>query len=159
MADTKNSGSDNQSFLTMAQAAERTGLTAGRIRYYDQEFGDFLKIPRGPGSRRLFNDEVVERLTTLKKLLKDEGLSIRQAKAFLGLTEGPAPVITPPGPPAPPSLETAGEPGADLAGELAELRDEVVRLGKNQEELRGVLTRLVAMVSGLLEQLDSGRSG
>ena len=145
MADKDDSGT--KTFMTMAEAARLTGLSPGRIRYYDQEFGDFLKIPRGPGSRRLFDQAVIERLMTLTKLLKEDGLSIRQAKSFLGLGGGPGPVKS-----------ALGKGDEGLADRVADLERRIEVLAGVQDEMREVLTRLVAMVSGLLERIETLKS-
>lgn len=133
--------------ISMAEAARRTGLTAGRIRYYDQQFAKYLDIPRGAGGRRYFDEASLERLQTVLKLLKDDGLSIKQAQGFLGLSDEAAPA--------------AAAPGARLEAmdqRIEALTEELAGVKRDHAELRAVVTRLVSMVAGLIEALDQGRS-
>lgn len=133
--------------ISMAEAARRTGLTAGRIRYYDQQFAKYLDIPRGAGGRRYFDEASLERLQTVLKLLKDDGLSIKQAQGFLGLSDEAAPA--------------GAAPGARLEAtdrQIEALTEELARVKRDHAELRAVVTRLVSMVAGLIEALDQGRS-
>ncbi|MBU0514667.1 MAG: helix-turn-helix domain-containing protein [Proteobacteria bacterium] len=132
--------------ISMAEAARRTGLTAGRIRYYDQQFGKYLDIPRGAGGRRHFDEAALERLQTVLKLLKDDGLSIKQAQGFLGLSDEAAPA--------------GAAPGARLEAmdqRIEALTEELTKVKQDHAELRAVVTRLVSMVAGLIEALDRGR--
>ena len=69
--------------LTITEVAEQTGLPASTIRYYDQQFGEFLGIERGSGRKRLFDDQSLKRLEKAHHLLKEEGLSLKQVRQFL----------------------------------------------------------------------------
>lgn len=121
--------------LNIKEAAERTGLPASTIRYYDQQFEEYLGIKRGAGRRRLFAPEAVERLLAVHAMLKDQGLSLRQARQALA-------GATPPAAPA----------GADRAGleqEVARLRAEVEGLERKVRELKEIQQRTLALVDGL----------
>ena len=69
--------------LTISEVAEQTGLSASTIRYYDQQFGEFLGIERGSGKKRLFNNQSLQRLEKAHHLLKEEGLSLKQVRQYL----------------------------------------------------------------------------
>lgn len=80
---------------TVAQVSGKTGIPASTIRYYDQQFEEYLNLARGAGRRRLFDDEAVERLEIVRALLRDQGLSVRQARhrlagRFPEVVDGPS---------------------------------------------------------------------
>ncbi len=133
--------------IGMAEAAERTGLTPGRIRYYDQQFGAYLAIPRGPGGRRYFDQAALERLATVVRLLKKEGLSIKQARNYLESAGGD------------PQAAVPATQIEDLAQGMKTLGRDLERLQSNLTGLQDVVSRLVNMVAGLIEMMDSGRRG
>jgi DNA-binding transcriptional MerR regulator len=121
--------------LSIKEVAQQTGLPASTIRYYDQQFSDYLGVERGPGRRRLFSPEAVERLQNVQRLLKDEGLSLRQVRQAL---DGQAP-----GP--------AGEaPGLDACREeIARLQAQVRELERRVADLKEIQVRTLALVDGL----------
>lgn len=122
------SGSPKE-LMGIKQVAEMTGLPQATIRYYDQQFEEYLGVSRGNGRRRLFTPQAVERLGVIRRLLKDEGLSLRQARARL--SGGQA------------------APETDLAKEVAELRKEVGELRTQLEQLKNIQMRTLALVDGL----------
>lgn len=125
--------------LTIKEVAEQTGLLASTIRYYDQQFEDFLGIQRGAGRRRMFEPQAVERLRAVHRLLKGKGLSLRQARQALAGQD-------PPG----------GAPGAgadqgasQLTEEVARLRAEVESLDRRLREMKEIQQRTLALIDGL----------
>lgn len=114
------------------QVAQCTGLPPSTIRYYDAQFADLLGIERGAGRRRLFPEAAVDRLRHLHHLLRDEGLSLRQARQALAGGGIPAP---------------AG--GDELRAEVNRLRAEVEALKHQLAELRDIQARTLALVGGL----------
>lgn len=111
-------------FYTVAQVARQTGLAASTIRYYDQQFEEYLALRRGPGRRRLFDDGAVERLQTVRELLKERGLSLRQARQSLG-----------------------GEGMANAPSEkLRALEERVAVLEGHVRDLKQIQTRTLALV-------------
>lgn len=123
--------------LTIKEVAASTGLPASTIRYYDQQFAEFLGIKRGAGRRRMFEAQAVERLQAVHGLLKDRGLSLRQARQ--ALTGGEAGLASP---------EPAPEL-AELAAEVARLRGEVEALERKMRDLKEIQQRTLALVDGL----------
>jgi DNA-binding transcriptional MerR regulator len=123
--------------LTIKEVAESTGLPASTIRYYDQQFAEFLDIRRGAGRRRMFEAQAVERLLVVHGLLKDRGLSLRQARQALTKDEA-----APAGPEPDPGL-------AELAREVARLKDEVEILERKMRDLKEIQQRTLALVDGL----------
>ena len=72
-----------EKLLTITEVVEQTGLPASTIRYYDQQFGEFLGIERGSGRKRLFDSQSLKHLEKAHHLLKEEGLSLKQVRQFL----------------------------------------------------------------------------
>lgn len=124
-------GSDlGKELLTIKEVVAKTGLPASTIRYYDQQFEDILEVERGAGRRRLFPPQAVERLQDIRRLLKDEGLSLRQARQVLTVGGSPA----------------ADEPGP---GRVAELETRLAILEDQVRELKDIQRRTLALVDGL----------
>lgn len=123
-----------QKFLSIKEVAEITALPPATIRYYDQQFEEFLGVQRGAGRRRMFSAGSVERIKQVRRLLKEEGLSIRQARQRL---EGPAG--------APAAAPAAGQ-------EIEALRREVADLKAQVRQLKEIQVRTIALVEGLTNQ-------
>ncbi len=116
------------------EVAERTGLPASTIRYYDQQFSEYLGVRRGSGRRRLFDREAVDRLLTVQRLLKDQGLSLRQARQALAGEGCEAP---------------GGEDLAACQTDLAQLRGEVEKLRAQVDELKNIQRRTLSLIDSL----------
>lgn len=129
---------NRSTLLTIQEVARQTGLPASTIRYYDQQFEEFLGIDRGKGRRRLFSPAAVERLLRVQSLLKEHGLSLRQARQALADPGGP-----PPGAPA------RDQELAELRAELSRLKAEVAALERRLRELREIQERTLSLVAGL----------
>ncbi len=132
------SSQPSQELMGIKEVAERTGLPASTIRYYDQQFSDYLGVKRGAGRRRLFTPQSVERLLQLQRMLKEEGLSLRQVRQRIS---GGAPASTP-----------AAPPPAELARclqEIDELRARLASLEKQVAELKEIQQRTLSLVDRL----------
>jgi DNA-binding transcriptional MerR regulator len=114
------------------EVAERSGLPQATIRYYDQQFEDYLDLKRGPGRKRLFDAGSLERLQNLRRWLKEEGLSVRQVRTRLsgGGQVGPM-----------------GDQA--LHKELADLRARVGQLEQQMSELREISHRALSLLEGI----------
>ncbi|MDA8236226.1 MAG: MerR family transcriptional regulator [Clostridia bacterium] len=64
--------------FTTSEIAVRADLPESTVRYYAQEFENYLQVPRSKAGYRKFNDGHFQKLLHIKKLIKDEGLSIKQ---------------------------------------------------------------------------------
>jgi DNA-binding transcriptional MerR regulator len=69
-------------YYTTKYVAEQLEENDSTIRFWCDEFEDYLKIKRS-GRNRMFTDKDIKKLQSIKCLLKSEKLSIRQAKEFL----------------------------------------------------------------------------
>ncbi|GEM_PF-5132048 len=65
---------------TIGEASDETGLPESTIRYYDQEFCDYLSIERGKNNQRIFNEENLKDLEYIRYLLKREGYTVEEVK-------------------------------------------------------------------------------
>jgi len=76
-------------YYTTGQVAEMLGESDSTIRFWCNEFDEFLKIEKtGPsGKRRQFTSTDIKKLEYIKYLLKEENLSIKQVKEFLSSPE------------------------------------------------------------------------
>lgn len=66
---------------TIAQASERTGITAHTLRYYDKE-GLLPFVDRSPSGIRQFKDSDFEWLSVIS-CLKNTGMQIKDIKIFI----------------------------------------------------------------------------
>ena len=125
---------EEPAYLGIREVAQSTGIAPSTIRFYDQQFEEYLKVKRGPGRRRLFTPDTLERLINLHRLLKEEGLSIRQARQVLA-GEGTE-ALSP------------GNSGR-FETEIKRLDDEVSSLKKQVQELKDIQLRTLTLVDGL----------
>ena len=123
--------------MGIKEVVEYTGLPASTIRYYDQQFSDYLGVKRGPGRRRLFTPQAVERLLELQRMLKEEGLSLRQVRQRIsgGATASPA-------------LASPTELARCLE-EIDELRSRLASLERQVDELKEIQERTLSLVDRL----------
>ena len=128
--------SQQKKMLSIKDVAEQTGLAPSTIRYYDQQFEEYLAIKRGAGRRRMFPPESLERLRTVHHMLKEEGLSIRQVRqALFGGAAAP--------PPADP------EQNQELKSEVEALRTELENLKAQMKQLKDIQVRTLSLVDTL----------
>jgi DNA-binding transcriptional MerR regulator len=130
----RSSATKDPEYLSIKQVSEQTGIGASTIRYYDQQFEDYLQIKRGSGRRRLFSSDAVDRLLTLNRLLKEKGLSLRQARQVL--SGGNSPVVPQQG-------------FEHLELEVANLKSEVAGLKKQVDDLKEIQSRTLALLDQL----------
>lgn len=116
------------------EVAQKTGLPASTIRYYDQQFSDYLEVKRGAGRRRMFTPQAVERLMAVQRMLKEEGLSLRQVRQALS---GQGTAATAPG------------DSAEWHAELGRLKRQVADLERQVEELKEIQRRTLTLVDSL----------
>ncbi|MCB2193309.1 MAG: MerR family transcriptional regulator [Deltaproteobacteria bacterium] len=122
--------------MSLKEVVERTGIPAATIRYYDQQFEEYLGITRGAGRRRLFSQESLKRLNELRRLLKEEGLSLRQARKVLSSDGG--------------ASTAAGQDA--LKAEVEALRRQVKSLEEQVNRLKEIQSRTLALVDGLTQR-------
>jgi DNA-binding transcriptional MerR regulator len=117
------------------EVAQKTGLPASTIRYYDQQFSDYLDVKRGAGRRRMFSPQAVDRLMMVQKMLKEEGLSLRQVRQALSSGQG--------------ATATAPVEFTEWQAELDRLKSHVADLERQVDELKEIQRRTLALVDNL----------
>lgn len=86
MEDYKEYFKENE-YITTGELSKILNIHDATIRYYCEEFGDFIKVIKVK-KRRFFKAEHVERFIYLRYLLKDKGLPIKLARDFLSTEDG-----------------------------------------------------------------------
>jgi len=131
------SQASNPSLFGIKEVAQRTGLPASTIRYYDQQFSEFLDVKRGAGRRRLFTEQAVERLLAVQRMLKEEGLSLRQVRQALGGRT--------------PAASSEALPGglAACQADIDRLKSQVADLERKLDDLKDIQKRTLALVDSL----------
>lgn len=74
---------NTQKDYTTSEVAIQLELPESTVRYYAQEFDNYLQIPRNKAGYRIFQAGHIDSLQQIKILLKDEGLSIKQVHQHL----------------------------------------------------------------------------
>lgn len=69
--------------MTISQAAQKCGLTAHTLRFYDKE-GLLPYVDRSPSGIRIFKESDFEWLNMIN-CLKDSGMPIKKIKEFINL--------------------------------------------------------------------------
>lgn len=70
---------------SISEVAQETGIPESTLRYYDSEFSDFLDIKRDSANRREFDEKDVRQILYIRRLLKKDGLTVKQVKDRLGV--------------------------------------------------------------------------
>lgn len=70
--------------FTIAEAAERTGLSPHTLRFYEQEGLLGGRVPRDAAGRRIYDQAHVELLLGCKRL-RDAGMPVRDVRRFVEL--------------------------------------------------------------------------
>lgn len=65
---------------SIREVAQETSIPESTLRYYDSEFGDYIDIRRDSADRRIFDEKCVRQILYIRRLLKKDGLSIKQVK-------------------------------------------------------------------------------
>lgn len=102
--------STDRVLYSISQVNALTGVSTPTIRKWETAFRDYLAVVRTSGGQRRFNQEAVEKIETLKRLIYEDGLSLDGARRRLEDFEaGDAPEI-----PADNSFEKLSEMVTDL---------------------------------------------
>ncbi|MBI4569364.1 MAG: MerR family transcriptional regulator [Planctomycetes bacterium] len=73
--------------LTIHQVEQVTGVSKSTLRFWEKTFDGYLEVERTRGRQRQYPPSSVQRVLTLKTLLRDEMYTIHGAKRKLGLAE------------------------------------------------------------------------
>lgn len=95
---------------SISQVNALTGVSTPTIRKWETAFRDYLAVVRTSGGQRRFNQDAVEKIETLKRLIYEDGLSLEGARKRLEqLEDGEQPEV-----PADSSFEKLSEMVTDL---------------------------------------------
>ncbi len=128
-------------FRTISEAADEVGTPQHVLRFWETKFSFITPVKRA-GGRRFYRPQDVAVLKAVKKLLHDDGLTIRGVqrlhkdgglKRLLG-GEG----VT---------IETVDEVSADAPSASAVAGSSVIRLQRLLAEIEGARTRLDAVLT------------
>jgi DNA-binding transcriptional MerR regulator len=128
-------------FRTISEAADEVGAPQHVLRFWETKFSFITPVKRA-GGRRFYRPQDVAVLKAVKKLLHDDGLTIRGVqrlhkdgglKRLLG-GEG----VT---------IETVDEVSADAPSASAVAGSSVIRLQRLLAEIEGARTRLDAVLT------------
>ena len=105
-------------FRTIGEVSEDTGLPQHILRYWETRFSQLRPVTRA-GNRRYYRPEDVVLLRTIRRLLNDEGYTIKGARKFLtgGAASAEQPAAIAPG-----VTNAAPAPQFDMAA-LQAIRD------------------------------------
>ena len=102
--------STDRALYSISQVNALTGVSTPTIRKWETAFRDYLAVVRTSGGQRRFNQEAVEKIETLRRLIYEDGLSLEGARRRLeDLETGDAPEV-----PADNSFEKLSEMVTDL---------------------------------------------
>ncbi|MEW6042302.1 MAG: MerR family transcriptional regulator [Elusimicrobiota bacterium] len=76
-----------EDMLSIGDVCKFLDVPPHTIRYWEKEFRIFLFPARTQGNQRRFTDGDMEKIRTIKKLLKEDGYSIAGAKKILSLRQ------------------------------------------------------------------------
>lgn len=164
-----------QKDYTTSEVAIQLDLPESTVRYYAQEFDQYLQIPRNKAGYRIFHSGHIKSLQMIKNMLKDEGLSIKQVHQRLQFPSssqgGDSYPILLAANPRPSDLEQAitmldsrnAERIADLEQAilmlgplLRQIREEQAnKLNAQSKELEQVLTQMKELQDQIKQQHDS----
>ncbi|MBI4179468.1 MerR family transcriptional regulator [bacterium] len=69
----------------ISEVAQETGIPESTLRYYDSEFSDSLDIKRDSANRRMFDEKDIRQILYIRRLVKKDGLSVKQVKDRLAM--------------------------------------------------------------------------
>ena len=75
----------NTGLKSISEVAQETSIPESTLRYYDSEFSDFLDIKRDAANRRLFDEKDIRQIMYIRRLLKKDGMSVKQVKDRLAV--------------------------------------------------------------------------
>ena len=117
--------------LTIEEAAERTGVSAHTLRYYER-IGLLADVPRGAGGHRRYGDPEIGAVVFLT-LLRQTGMSIRDMQRFVDLTRQGDHTI-------PERVEVLSQHRPRLVAQLALLERHLGALDRKIDIYRAMLT-------------------
>jgi DNA-binding transcriptional MerR regulator len=69
--------------FTTGQVAERLGIAPSTLRYYEEQFAQWLDVPRNTQNQRVYREVHLETLRTIRRLLDEDLYTIEGARRYL----------------------------------------------------------------------------
>ncbi len=156
-------------YRTISEAGEQTGLPAHVLRFWESRFTQLKPVKRA-GGRRLYRPQDIQLLNGLKKLLYEEGFTIKGAQKYLkdhgvasvcALGEGAAPADPASTAEPAPAVDADRAEASLFSGPHAEAGAEgATASGLDPEAVDAILTRLEtakARLDAALEAHEAAR--
>ncbi len=70
-------------YYTIGEVAKIFGINQSTIRYWETEFGFYLKPKRNKKGNRVFTRDDIEKIRTIHHLVKEQGMKLDAAKKVL----------------------------------------------------------------------------
>ncbi len=74
---------ENEYFASINEVSRRLNVPAHTLRYWEKQFPIAIRPTTGAGGRRYYRTETVARLTTIRDLLYNRGMTIAGVKKLL----------------------------------------------------------------------------
>ncbi|NLJ85049.1 MAG: MerR family transcriptional regulator [Firmicutes bacterium] len=136
---------------TLSKAAQEVGVEPSTIKYWCEEFSNFIRPARTPGGHRRFSSQDIQDLRYLRQLLHVQNFSIKQAKDYLNNLEGRIPDIQA-SESFSPTLPAISPAGSHLAQELARFLTEQLET-VNKEHLRSLQDAVEQTAAAILDEV------
>ncbi|HHV93692.1 MAG TPA: MerR family transcriptional regulator [Firmicutes bacterium] len=143
---------------TLSETAAAVGVEPSTIKYWCEEFSNFIRPARTPGGHRRFSEKDIQDLRYIRQLLHFQNLSIKQVKEMLNEkgtdqldTDDRDTAVVPGAPPAPPV--------AALAQELSKHLEKQMELLARQQlkALQAAVEQTAAAVLDEIRNLEAER--
>lgn len=69
--------------VSISSVSKITGIEVYTLRYWEREFPEYLNPPRTDGGQRRYRPSDIQKVFTLKRLLREEMFSIAGARKYL----------------------------------------------------------------------------
>lgn len=150
---------EKEIYFTTKEAADKLGMESSLLRYYCNQFENFIPIKKTEKGYRLFTEENINNLQSIFDLMKDRGMTVKQVSYYLnehGLTlkkwDIPYPSLN--------DLNNLTDLMLKMKEEIKELREETRSFKENQKDtndkLMGAMIQIAATQEESLGRLNSG---
>lgn len=150
---------ENEIYFTTKEASDKLGMESSLLRYYCNQFENFIPIKKTEKGYRLFTEENINNLQSVFDLMKDRGMTVKQVSYYLnehGLAlkkwDIPYPSLN--------DLNNLTDLMLKMKEEIKELREETRSFKENQKDtndkLMGAMIQIAATQEESLGRLNSG---
>jgi len=129
-------GKSAAAFRTISEVATELDVPAHVLRFWETRFSQLRPLKRG-GGRRYYRPEDVELLRNIRRLLYNDGYTIKGVQKLLR-EKNPPPVLPAEAPPPAPPVPTAAAPAEPAPAGAAELDSLIEQLETLRDRLRRI---------------------